>query len=114
MTKKDLISWIYAEYNIDIWEDEILFQKQFCPDTAAEMIPLIRECIEKLKQKRRIVQSWIDAIEDPEIRKIIHYRFEKKMNWSQVNTAVYGYPSADYARIRLCRFLKTDCGNLAE
>lgn len=54
------------------------------------------------------VERWLDKVKDAKIRCIVRYRYIDGREWPEVSRRVYGYRSANRARMALVRFF-TDC-----
>ena len=54
------------------------------------------------------IECWLDTVRDAKIRCIVRYRYFDGKEWPDVSRRVYGYRSANRARMALNRFL-TNC-----
>ncbi len=77
------------------------------PERLEELDRIILNQIRKRTEQQETVLKWLQSVEDPEIRQIIHYRYDLHLKWFDVNLKVYGgYTCEDYSRIRLERYLR--------
>ncbi len=107
MTEKDLVFYQYADVLKDAVSEEIVNLRSYYSDseTICKLIRILENRIVWIESKKETIKTEMDSIQDPEIKQIIKYRF-KGYTWYQVNLKVYGYPSADYSRKRLSRFIE--------
>ena len=63
----------------------------------------LKKCFYELNRLDRFIQS----VEDPVIRQILLYRFEKHMSWRQIARAIGGNNTSESLRKKLHRYLKT-------
>ena len=61
--------------------------------------------IKRNEEEINAIQSWIEGIPDEFIKRAIR-QYQKYADWSQVNAAVYGYPSYHTCRSAVLRYLK--------
>ena len=65
-----------------------------------------KEELRKFMKRHKIIAGFVDSLPDPEIRKIIDWKYIHRLHWSKVNMKVYGYSDYSYSRIRLRRYFK--------
>ena len=61
----------------------------------------LKKCFYELNRLDRFIQS----VEDPLIRQILLYRFEKHMSWRQIARAIGGNNTSESLRKKLYRYL---------
>ena len=77
------------------------------PGIIEDLSGKIRKIINRRKAEQKNTAVFLQRLEDPEIKQIIFYRYEKRLEWSEVNLKVYdGITCDDYPRIRLYRYLE--------
>lgn len=52
------------------------------------------------------IERFIQSVDDPLVRQIMVYRFEKCMNWGQIAVAIGGNNSTESLRKKLYRYLR--------
>lgn len=52
------------------------------------------------------IETWLQSVDDGEIRSIIRWHYLLRCNWKVTNLKVYGYPDYYYSRKKIERFFK--------
>ena len=70
-------------------------------DLKALLDLILKKCFYELNRLDRFIQS----VDDPLIRQILLYRFEKHMSWRQIARAIGGNNTSESLRKKLHRYL---------
>lgn len=60
----------------------------------------------KAENKRLEIETFIDEVEDSEIRQIIQYKYIDGMAWKVIARKIYGSPCEDRPRKKIIRFFE--------
>lgn len=103
---------VYESYCECLRECVKLNDRRFGPDN--DFSKRNAKELRRFMQRQRVLVDFVNEIPDPEIRKIIKLRFQKRYHWNKVNRLVYGYPDYCYSRIRFNRYFKKNADKVAE
>ena len=59
---------------------------------------------EEVAERLEAILDWLDAVEDAELRAIIHWHYLQGLDWQRTNLKVYGYKSYQACRKRVMRY----------
>lgn len=91
---------------------EVLGQRGNTPsDPTSAALRKLEKLDERIEKKREEVAErleaildWLDAVEDAELRAIIHWHYLQGLDWQKTNLKVYGYRSYQACRKRVMRY----------
>lgn len=66
----------------------------------------LREVLERDRRERERLQGFIDSIDDPHVRRIFKYKFERGYSWAQAALKMGGGNTAEGVRRAAYRYLE--------
>lgn len=73
-------------------------------ETSVMRIIELKEKLKEAEGRLQEVENFLSTVDDAEVRAIIRYRYILGRSWSQINTAVCGYPSYYTCRKKIMRY----------